>query len=553
MKKFVAVLTLMIASVAWSQGNPPPVAAYELSAGAWNPLTSSYGAQGLQYNPPPVALYCYNSSIGQWVPATSACFGGGGGSGTVTTVSVATANGISGTVANPTTTPAITLTLGAITPTSVAIGAGSAITSSGPGGALASGAFAAAYTLPTATSSTLGGVKPDGTTITNSSGAISVTYGTASNTAAQGNDSRITGAAQCTAGTATGDCEVNQMTTLGDTEYGGASGALTRLAGPTGAASTLYIYTDTTNGSSLAQIPAWVTYLPIGAVGSSGLSGSGPISISAAGAIGCSSCNTSSAVATPPFDKSATGLSNPTADATFTYPNTSTSGLTLAGTAPASVSTATGTNATTLFNVNGVTGGASSNSSGTGGVGSSPSITAGNGGAGTGTAGNGGAGGNITLTPGAGGAKTGAGVAGAAGVVAVVGSETVSVGLSVGAGSAITSSGPGGALTAAAFTAVISNVTFTVSSSTTINANSCSPASSSSGTSVTMTGLASTNALVVTPNADITNTTGWGNPAAGVLYITVAPGSGAFTYHVCNNTASNITTNGAATFNVAAR
>lgn len=45
--------------------------------------------------------------------------GGGGGSGTVTTVSIVTANGISGTVANPTSTPAITLTLGAITPTTV--------------------------------------------------------------------------------------------------------------------------------------------------------------------------------------------------------------------------------------------------------------------------------------------------------------------------------------------------------------------------------------------------------------------------------------------------
>lgn len=40
--------------------------------------------------------------------------------GTVTNVSVVTANGISGTVANSTTTPSITLTLGAITPTSVA-------------------------------------------------------------------------------------------------------------------------------------------------------------------------------------------------------------------------------------------------------------------------------------------------------------------------------------------------------------------------------------------------------------------------------------------------
>lgn len=42
-----------------------------------------------------------------------------GGSGTVTSVSVVTANGIAGSVATATTTPAITLTLGAITPTTV--------------------------------------------------------------------------------------------------------------------------------------------------------------------------------------------------------------------------------------------------------------------------------------------------------------------------------------------------------------------------------------------------------------------------------------------------
>lgn len=44
----------------------------------------------------------------------------GGGTGTVTSVSVVTANGVSGSVATSTTTPAITLTLGAITPSSVA-------------------------------------------------------------------------------------------------------------------------------------------------------------------------------------------------------------------------------------------------------------------------------------------------------------------------------------------------------------------------------------------------------------------------------------------------
>lgn len=46
--------------------------------------------------------------------------GGGGGSGTVTNVDVANANGVSGSVANATTSPVITLSLGAITPSSVA-------------------------------------------------------------------------------------------------------------------------------------------------------------------------------------------------------------------------------------------------------------------------------------------------------------------------------------------------------------------------------------------------------------------------------------------------
>jgi hypothetical protein len=112
----------------------------------------------------------------------------------------------------------------------------------------------------------------------------------------------------------------------------------------------------------------------------------------------------------PTFDKTGTGLLNPTADATFTQPNTSVSGWTLAGTAPASVSTSTGTNATTLFNVNGVIGGGDSNATGTAGIGSSPTITAGAGGAGTGTNTVGGAGGSITFTAGNGGASAGTGI-----------------------------------------------------------------------------------------------------------------------------------------------
>jgi len=53
-----------------------------------------------------------NGGAADWAPPSA-------GSGTVTSVSVTTANGVSGSVANPTSTPAITLTLGAITPTTV--------------------------------------------------------------------------------------------------------------------------------------------------------------------------------------------------------------------------------------------------------------------------------------------------------------------------------------------------------------------------------------------------------------------------------------------------
>jgi hypothetical protein len=61
--------------------------------------------------------------------------------------------------------------------------------------ALAAAGTGSAYTLPPGTATVLGGVKPDGTTLTNTAGAISVAYGTAANTAAAGNDTRITGAA----------------------------------------------------------------------------------------------------------------------------------------------------------------------------------------------------------------------------------------------------------------------------------------------------------------------------------------------------------------------
>lgn len=70
----------------------------------------------------------------------------------VSSVSITPANGISGTVTNPTTTPAITLALGNITPTALSIG-GKALSL---GGAVTfSGAFASVFTITGATALTL--------------------------------------------------------------------------------------------------------------------------------------------------------------------------------------------------------------------------------------------------------------------------------------------------------------------------------------------------------------------------------------------------------------
>jgi hypothetical protein len=75
---------------------------------------SVYTANGqLVWGPNPQQVLSTPSpfNIGAWVPASVnvSSGGGGGGGGSVTSVSVVTANGFSGTVANATTTPAITI------------------------------------------------------------------------------------------------------------------------------------------------------------------------------------------------------------------------------------------------------------------------------------------------------------------------------------------------------------------------------------------------------------------------------------------------------------
>jgi hypothetical protein len=147
----------------------------------------------LIYNTTSLANYFYNGSV--WANV------GGAGAGTVTSVTVTPSNGVSGTVANSTTTPAISLTLGAITPTTVngntiTTGTGTltvvstatvtgnntgnvTLTTTGTSGvATLTGQTLNVpnytYTLPNATTTTLGGVFV-GSGLSVSSGTISAT------------------------------------------------------------------------------------------------------------------------------------------------------------------------------------------------------------------------------------------------------------------------------------------------------------------------------------------------------------------------------------------
>ncbi len=121
-------------------------------------------------------------------------------------LAAATAAATYAPLASPTFTGTVTMPGGTINATSIGAttpGTGAFTTLAASGTVTGAGFVAllapyalssSAYTLPAGTSTVLGGVKPDGQTITNSAGAISVSYGAAANTAVQGNDARVTGA-----------------------------------------------------------------------------------------------------------------------------------------------------------------------------------------------------------------------------------------------------------------------------------------------------------------------------------------------------------------------
>lgn len=117
--------------------------------------------------------FALQSSLGSYLPLAGGTMSGNiaMGGGNISGGGTFTATTLAGTLSTAAQTNVTSLG----TLTGLTIGAGSSITSSGPGGALASGAFAAAYVLPIATASVLGGVKPDGITITINAGTGVIT------------------------------------------------------------------------------------------------------------------------------------------------------------------------------------------------------------------------------------------------------------------------------------------------------------------------------------------------------------------------------------------
>ena len=104
-------------------------------AAAWDATHSFAGildvANGGTGTATPALVAGTNVTItGTWPNQTIAASGGGGGSGTVTSVSVVSANGFAGTVANATTTPAVTLSTSI---TGVLKGNGTAISAASAG------------------------------------------------------------------------------------------------------------------------------------------------------------------------------------------------------------------------------------------------------------------------------------------------------------------------------------------------------------------------------------------------------------------------------------
>jgi len=61
----LALAILMISATASAQ-TPAPVGSYVNSGSGWTPLLGTATQGALAFNPPPAALYVFNSSLGKW-------------------------------------------------------------------------------------------------------------------------------------------------------------------------------------------------------------------------------------------------------------------------------------------------------------------------------------------------------------------------------------------------------------------------------------------------------------------------------------------------------
>ncbi len=170
-----------------------------------------------------------------------------GGSGTVTSVSVTTANGVSGSVATATTTPAITLTLGAITPTSIT--ASGVLTVNATSNTVGAITVAAVATPVNATFSTA---------TTGGSLAAGTYYYRVTAVNAAGETLASTETSQVVpAGTATNTVTVNWGAVTGATSYnvyGRTTGAETKITASIGTTGTTYIDTGSALSGALPVV-----------------------------------------------------------------------------------------------------------------------------------------------------------------------------------------------------------------------------------------------------------------------------------------------------------
>lgn len=156
---------MLVTSIGVAIGSTSQTAGTALDLGTnTSSLLLPIGTTGQRPASPVNGMLRYNSdtpSVEAYQNNAWASLGAGGGTGTVTTFSCVTANGVSCSVANASTTPAATFTLGAITPTTVQASGAVTVTSNSATALTvgANGATNPAVTVDASTASSATGIK----------------------------------------------------------------------------------------------------------------------------------------------------------------------------------------------------------------------------------------------------------------------------------------------------------------------------------------------------------------------------------------------------------